>query len=367
VPIAAIARSLRGMDRKKTRCKPNTQRLPQERDLCLPGLSLDLAFGSAMPTSQSLPTGDTVYVAELDRDGDAKPDFDALFAESTLPALPQTAIQLLAACQKGEPNIAETAQIIEGDVALTAQTLRYLNSSYFGFRRQIASVKHGITLVGLKTIKTFVLWTAAFDSTPDVRTQKCSSENFRRGALRRGVFAKTLLREAGQGCAETAFTVGMLQKIAMPFLLKVMPEQYEKIFPHDLANVAALCRIEQEHFGWSHVDAAVWLFRRWNFPSDIEELTGRLSHIDRVIDSANASPETYAVAASALLPMIDNPEWGDREAFDLLVNRLIGPKETSVVDLLRAADQAFHDLADSLQIAPARHSLADAYAGKASE
>ena len=56
-----------------------------------------------------------------------------LFA-SQLPALPQSAIHLLRLSQDPANGPAEFAVPIEADAGLAAQLLRFVNSSYFGFR-----------------------------------------------------------------------------------------------------------------------------------------------------------------------------------------------------------------------------------------
>ena len=40
--------------------------------------------------------------------------------------------------------------------------LRFVNSSYFGFAREISTVKLALALVGIRTIKNFALWSAVY-------------------------------------------------------------------------------------------------------------------------------------------------------------------------------------------------------------
>ena len=49
--------------------------------------------------------------------------------------------------------MAEFIAPIESDLGLVGQVLRFVNSSYFGFSREVASVKQAVTLVGMRTIK----------------------------------------------------------------------------------------------------------------------------------------------------------------------------------------------------------------------
>ena len=78
-------------------------------------------------------------------------DLNKVLANAQLPALPQSAIRLLELSQDPTNGPAEFAVPIESDPGLTGQVLRFVNSSYFGFSREISSVKLAITLVRMLT------------------------------------------------------------------------------------------------------------------------------------------------------------------------------------------------------------------------
>ena len=80
-----------------------------------------------------------------------------LLAGAQLPALPQSAIRLLELSQDPNKSPSEFATPIEADPGLAGQVLRFVNSSYFGFAREISSVKLAIQLVGIRTVKNFAL------------------------------------------------------------------------------------------------------------------------------------------------------------------------------------------------------------------
>src|SRR6478672_12149845 len=72
------------------------------------------------------------------------PGLKDLLSSAQLPALPQSAIRLLELSQDPDRSPSEFAAPIEADPGLTGQVLRFVNSSYFGFAREIASVKLAI-------------------------------------------------------------------------------------------------------------------------------------------------------------------------------------------------------------------------------
>src|SRR5215212_2616402 len=90
-----------------------------------------------------------------------------LLQGAQLPALPQSAIRLLELSKDPNNGPDEFASPIEADPGLTSQVLRFVNSSYFGLSRRIDSIRQAITLVGVRTIKNFALWSAVFTLMPN--------------------------------------------------------------------------------------------------------------------------------------------------------------------------------------------------------
>jgi len=134
-----------------------------------------------------------------------------------LPALPQSAIRLLELAQNPDNGPAQFAIPIESDPGLASQVLRFVNSSYFGFRREISSVKLAITLVGIRTVQNFVLWSAVFTTVPN---PKCGSFVLKRlwqDSLRRGIFARALGKRLRLADAEDLFAFALLQDMAVRY------------------------------------------------------------------------------------------------------------------------------------------------------
>ena len=95
---------------------------------------------------------------------------------------------------------------IESDPGLTGQVLRFVNSSYFGFSREITSVKLTITLIGIRTIKNFSLWSAVFSLLPNPKCGPFDLKSLWQDSLRRALFARKMggvlgIKDAEQGDA----------------------------------------------------------------------------------------------------------------------------------------------------------------------
>lgn len=282
---------------------------------------------------------------------------EKLLANAQLPALPQSAIHLLQVSQNPEAGAAEYAVPIEADPGLASQVLRFVNSSYFGFSREISSVKLAITLVGTRTIKNFVLWSAVFCLMP---CPKCGPFDLRtlwQDSLRRALFA----REMGKIChlqeSEELFAAALLQDMAVPILAKEAPDLYLQLLTARNEGARRLSTIERAVCGWDHAEAAVLVGRKWNLPERFIQLIEM--HLLDVSESSSGDLGGTIVALSAALPPVSDAIWHEQARFDAGYTRLFREGFPPVTEVLRQVDEEFAEVAPLLKIAIPAKSLVE--------
>jgi HD-like signal output (HDOD) protein len=281
--------------------------------------------------------------------------------ETQLPALPQSAIRLLELSQDPNNGPADFAVPIESDPGLTGQVLRFVNSSYFGFSQEISSVKLAITLVGVRTIKNFTLWSAVFSLMPNPKCGPFDLKNLWQDSLRRALFARAMARLLGLKEAEEPFAGALLQDMAVPLLAKEEPEAYARLLEARKNGKIRLSALEQAVFGWTHADAAGIMARQWNLPDNFAALVEGHQDIDRWIAQADTAPDNLAVAMSALLPTVTDSTWHEREEFEECYRKVHPSGDPSVPELLAQIDEEFAEFAPVLKIATPTKSLVDSY------
>jgi EAL and modified HD-GYP domain-containing signal transduction protein len=62
-------------------------------------------------------------------------------------------LRLLASLQDPNLELSELAALLSKDVTLTYRLLRYINSAFFGMRREVTSITHALALLGLRNVK----------------------------------------------------------------------------------------------------------------------------------------------------------------------------------------------------------------------
>jgi HD-like signal output (HDOD) protein len=288
-------------------------------------------------------------------------DLKRVLAGAQLPALPQSAIRLLELAQDPATGPKEFAVPIESDPGLTGQVLRFVNSSYFGFAREIAAVKQAIALVGIRTIKNFALWSAVFSLMPNPKCGALELKHLWQDSLRRALLARTLARIFSAKEPEEAFAAALLQDMALPLLAKELPQHYGKLLLAREQGKHRLSSLEESCFGWSHADAAAVMARQWNLPDAFALLIEGHTAIDRSPAAAAAEPGCLAVSLSALLPAIADAGWPECAKFESCYQRVTRHGSPSTLDLLQQTDREFDDFAPVLKLGSPNKSLVAAH------
>jgi HD-like signal output (HDOD) protein len=284
------------------------------------------------------------------------PDLQQILKGAQLAALPQSAMRLLELSKDPDNGPAEFALPIESDPGLTGQVLKFVNSSYFGFSREISSVRHAISLVGIRTIKNFALWSAVFSLMPNPKCGPFDLKSLWQDSLRRALFARAMAKQLGAKEAEEAFAAALLQDMAVPLLAKELATDYLEMLNSRHCG-RRLSELERERFGWTHADAAAQMARNWNMPDAFAVLVEQHTALEELLGQKEVPAGPVAVALSALLPASSDEQWSDREAFEAAYNRLRPATGASIEAILAQVDQEFAEFAPVLKLAAPAKSL----------
>lgn len=277
-------------------------------------------------------------------------DLEEVLANAQLPALPQSAIKLLELSKDPANGPADYAKPIEADAGLMSQVLRFVNSSYFGFSREIACVQQAITLVGVRTVKNFALWNAVFSVVPNPKFGPFDLKNLWQDSLRRAVFARLLGRRLKLHNSEDLFAAALLQDIAIPMLLKSLPEQYEQLIRRRTEDKIRLSSLERELFGWDHAEAAAALVRSWHLPEEFAVLIERHPSLEELLACTPSKLDAACVALAALLPACKDQDWSELNEFIAGLERLSPGSSAKVNEILEQTDKQFTDFAPMLKL-----------------
>ena len=283
---------------------------------------------------------------------------DVLHAE-ILPALPNSAIALMQLSQDPEAGPAEFTKPIEADPGLMGQVLKFVNSSYFGFRSEIMSVQQALTLVGTRAITNFALWNAVFSVVPNPQFGPFDLKSLWQDSLRRALFARVLGKSLGLSQAEDLFAGALLQDMAIPLLLRELPNEYETLVRRRSSEGRRLSSLEREMFGWDHADAAAMLAKQWNLPADFVTLISQHTRLSELLCDGQGDLGAACVALGSLLPSCVDQGWGEREEFMHGFSALTGRTVDDLESIFIEVDQGTNEFAPILNLPAPKVALVD--------
>ena len=184
-----------------------------------------------------------------------------------LPPFPAVANRVLSLVSNEDVAGSQISAIIRIDPTFTAEILRVANSALFGLRREIATVGHAVTVLGLNRVKAIATMIALNSMVKPV---------LRMEALRKiwvHSLVTALLTEesarASESFLDSAYTAGMLHNLGTLGLMSAYPEEYNRMLEVSSECGFDLILTERDLFEIDHCAAGAFLAEEWNFPDSI--------------------------------------------------------------------------------------------------
>ena len=193
------------------------------------------------------------------------PTLTAFFATAKLPVMTEVAHSLVRTLNDPDATGAQVAAIIAKDPALTANLLRMANSAQFGLSRQVGSLDHAITMLGMSRIRALALSTSistAFPTVPGLDRVK-----FWKFSMACAGYAQWLAGGAGLD-PQQAWLAGMMLRLGELLIGQRSPESLAEIEAQP-SHAATRWAREQRLLGFDEGQVTAVLARHWNFPDAI--------------------------------------------------------------------------------------------------
>jgi putative nucleotidyltransferase with HDIG domain len=184
-----------------------------------------------------------------------------------LPSIPTIASQIMAAAAKATTSADDLRKIIEKDPSLSARVLKVANSSLYGFRREIETLRHAVTLLGFKTVECLVMAASLRDV---FRHFGLSEKLLWEHATVAGVAASKLATYGPVDVdREQAFTAGLLHDLGKIALANVFRERYHKVMARTYNEQIACIDAERAEFGFDHAVLGAHVAEKWQLPKPL--------------------------------------------------------------------------------------------------
>jgi HD-like signal output (HDOD) protein len=191
-------------------------------------------------------------------------------SQARLPVFNLTAARIQQEIGEEEPDLRQIENLIVSDQALTAELLRFSNSSFYKGLTQVATVRNAIVRLGVNEVSNIVM-TATHESqfrSKDPFLQSVMRKLWRH-ALGTAVAAHWLCRHCGMhGIAHEAFFAGLLHDVGKLFILTVIDDLMHS-GRRTINPSTALLMEAMDHL---HTGHGYTLMQHWNLPEKYAEV-----------------------------------------------------------------------------------------------
>jgi putative nucleotidyltransferase with HDIG domain len=200
-------------------------------------------------------------------------DLKRIFSEKQeLLSLPQTLAEVLRIVRDDRSTADDLAEALMKDPALTARTLRVVNSAFYGGDRKIGSMTQAVTTLGLRQITALALSSSVYNLADKWQTN-FDRIKFWRHALEVAIASRMIAEQAGYRQIEEAFVAGLLHDIGLLILDHSFPEQSSQVWK-EASRHGNLTDVEQETWGTDHARVGQFILEQWQLPEDICRAVG---------------------------------------------------------------------------------------------
>jgi putative nucleotidyltransferase with HDIG domain len=197
-----------------------------------------------------------------------------LYAIEGIPSLPVLAHRLLGSTEQDSFTPQDLENIICQDPAMSARIMKAANSSFFGLPGQVKTLKHAISLLGMKFVQALAV------SLPMIDIQNYWREigwvpwsEFWLHSFACGWASDRLVqRGLYTSIKDGAFLCGLLHDLGKPILWIYEAEAYQEIIRRLQGTIMAeTFEVESAVLGIHHGEIGGKLAQHWNFPKEISE------------------------------------------------------------------------------------------------
>jgi HD-like signal output (HDOD) protein len=199
-----------------------------------------------------------------------------------LPVFHHVALKLTNVLAKEDYSIAQVAQMISEDQALSSHVLRLSNSTFFGGLSKVTTIRDAIVRLGARQVTNVVTVVAQSQQycTKD-KSMAAYMQTLWKHSLGCALGTKWFAEKTGyKELAQEGLLAGLLHDIGQLFLLKILEDVHASEPQISLSKPVIL-----EVFQHMHVEQGAILMQHWNIP----ELYGEIvrQHHDEIYDTSN--------------------------------------------------------------------------------
>lgn len=190
-----------------------------------------------------------------------------------IPSLPNTTNEVIELLNDDEATIEELEKVVKQDQSLAAKILRFANSGYYGYERQVTNLEMAIKLLGFNTIQSVVISHGVEDNYSAPEVPDFPREEFWEYSLACGIGCEVVADRLGFEPEQKgqAFCAGHLHATGKTILDQHLHREFIRIIELMNEEDINMYEAEQEVLDTTHCKIGADVLDKWNLPDPIVE------------------------------------------------------------------------------------------------
>jgi len=220
----------------------------------------------------------------------------------------------------------DLTDIIQMDPVLTAKVIKMVNSSYFGFTREIKSLKQAVVILGINTIKNVALSSVVVGNLNVKDDSVLNGEEFWKHSFAVAVASKTIAGMIGidPKLVEEYFVAGLIHDIGKILVNNFFHDEMVQIDKIASEKKYPITLIEKKILGLNHEEIGIAIGKKWKFENNYLFAVGK--HHNPVTSGKSAIFSMVVAIANYCVRILD---------IDGTVSSLIDPVPDEVWTMLK--------------------------------
>jgi putative nucleotidyltransferase with HDIG domain len=192
------------------------------------------------------------------------------------PDHPGAAYEIMAQIDRPGTTMDDIVNILEFDIAVTANILKFANSGTFGHCHDVNSLKQALECIGIDQLKKLITLSASTDifaSSPGHSGYETGLGELRRHSQAAAVISKHLLpyvpSDPDHQIAAGLFTACLLHDIGKIVLNRYVWEHDQKIKQLVSEKQYDFAEAEKAVIGMTHAEVGARILEKWHFPEQL--------------------------------------------------------------------------------------------------
>lgn len=187
-----------------------------------------------------------------------------------LPVMQPVYMELLHNIQKPDTSLKKIAELVEGDISLSARVLQVANMSVFSHLGRISSTKQAVIFLGINVLRALILYLQVFSFDSSKGRFYKYLKQLEKHCLKVAETSKAIAQDykVDRMMQDDCFTAGLLHDIGKLVILTKI-ENWQQIQDYARENSIPVWQAEEAIIGTSHAEIGAYLLGIWGFPTEI--------------------------------------------------------------------------------------------------